>query len=125
MEVSSARGRADGAIRSAADRRPMGKDPALAPETAQAPARWAASSQRPQSAGRHFVDSAQPGSLAGFARGVSLTVHLLEAAAGLGGARDLARDLAGVSGRIEWTPTVKVERSVPGRQFRSGQKRGC
>ena len=39
MEVSSARGRADGAIRSATDRRPVGQDPALAPETTPAPAR--------------------------------------------------------------------------------------
>jgi hypothetical protein len=101
MEVSSARGRADGAIRSAADRRPVGQDPALAPETTQAPARWAASGRRPQSAGRHFVDSAQRRSLAGFARGVSVTLDLLATAARLGGARGLARDLAGVSGRVE------------------------
>src|SRR2546422_923966 len=121
MEVSSARGRADGAIRSAADRRPVGKDPALAPETTQAPAGRTASGRRPQSAGRHFVDSAQRGSLAGFARGVSVasksrvtetplagfargvsvTLDLLATAARLGGARGLARDLAGVSGRVE------------------------
>jgi hypothetical protein len=101
MEVSSARGRVDGAIRSAADRRPVGQNPALAPETTPAPARGAASGRRPQSAGRHFVDSAQRGSLAGFARGVSVAVDLLAAAAGLGGARDLARDLACLSGRVE------------------------
>jgi hypothetical protein len=101
MEVSSARGRADGAIRSVANRRPVGQDPALAPETTQAPARWAASGRRPQSAGRHFVDSAQRGSLAGYARGVSVPVDLLATVAGLGGARDLAGDLAGLSGRVE------------------------
>ncbi len=50
---------------------------------------------------RHFVDSAQRGSLAGFARGVSVTLDLLATAARLGGARGLARDLAGVSGRVE------------------------
>src|SRR6266849_9761024 len=117
MEVSSARGRADGAIRSAADRRPVGKDPALAPETTQAPAGRTASGRRPQSAGRHFVDSAQRGSLAGFARGVSVTLDLLATAARLGGARGLARDLAGVSGRVERTPAAEVERSVSGREF--------
>jgi hypothetical protein len=101
MEVSSARGRADGAIRAAADRRPVGQNPALAPETTQAPARGAASGQRPQSTGRHFVDAAQRGSLAGFARGVSVTIDLLATAAGLGGARDLAGDLEGVSSRVE------------------------
>ena len=77
------------------------KDPALAPETTPAPARRAASGRRPQSAGRHFVDAAQRGALAGFARGVSVAVDLLATAAGLGGARDLAGDLAGVSGRVE------------------------
>jgi hypothetical protein len=101
MEVSSARGRVDGAIRSATDRRPVGQNPALAPETTPAPARGAASSRGPQSAGRHFVDSAQRGALAGFARGVSVTVDLLATTAGLGGARDWAGDLAGVSGRVE------------------------
>jgi len=41
------------------------------------------------------------GSLAGFARGVSVTLDLLATVAGLGGARGLARNLASVSGRVE------------------------
>ena len=101
MEVKSARGRADGAIRSVADRRPVDQNPALAPETTQAPARGATSGRRPQTAGRRFVNSAQRRSLAGFARGVSVTLNLLATAAGLGGARDLVGDLAGVSGGVK------------------------
>ncbi len=48
---NSARGRADGAIWSTVDRGPVGKDPALAPPKAPAPARRAASGRRPQSEG--------------------------------------------------------------------------
>jgi hypothetical protein len=47
------------------------------------------------------VDVAQWGALAGFARGVSVTLDLLATAAGLGGARDLVEDLAGVSGGVK------------------------
>ncbi len=101
MELSSARGRVDGAIRSAADRRPVGQNPALAPETTQAPARWAASGRRPQSPGRHFVDSAQRGSLAGFAGRIPVSDDLLAAAAAVGGARNLVEHLARVPGGIE------------------------
>jgi len=101
MEVKSARGRADGAIRSVADRRPVGQNPALAPETPATASRGSASGRRPQSAGRHFVDSAQRSTLAGYARGVSVTVDLLATTAGLGGARDLAGGLARLSGRVE------------------------
>ncbi len=39
--------------------------------------------------------------VAGFARGVSVTLDLLATAAGLGGARGLVGDLAGVSGGAE------------------------
>jgi hypothetical protein len=99
--VNSARGRADGAIRSVADRRPVGKDPALAPPATAATAGRSASGQRPQSAGRHFVDSAQWGSLARLTRRVSVALDLLAKVAGLGGARGLADDLACLSGRIE------------------------
>jgi hypothetical protein len=74
---------------------------AFAPETTPTLARRAASGRRLQSAGRHFLDAAQRHALAGFARGVSVAVDLLAAAAGLGGARDLAGDLAGVSSRVE------------------------
>ena len=117
-------GRTDGAIRSTADRRPMGKDPSLAPEAAQAPAWWQTTSQRPQSARRDSVDSAQRCALARFARRVSFTGDLLAATAGLGRARGLAHHLARISGGTEPTRATQLERIVSGRQFRSGQKRG-
>jgi transposase len=63
--------------------------------------------------------------MAGLAGKVSTSFDLLAAAAGLGGAGHLAESLAGVSERAERTPAVEVERNVPGRQFRSGEKRGC
>jgi len=79
----------------------MGKDPALASPATAATAWRPASVPGPQGAGRHFVDTAQRGSVAGFARGVSVAGDLLAAAAGLGRARRLAQDLAGVPGRVE------------------------
>src|SRR2546427_9587584 len=90
------RGRADGAIRSAVDRCPGGKDPALAPETKETPPGRTTACRRPQSAGRHLVDSAQRGSLVRFAGGVSLAFDLLAATARLGGAIGLVRNLAHV-----------------------------
>ena len=44
------------------------------------------------------MDSAQRGSVAGFADRVSFALDVLATAAGLGRARDLAEDLAGFSG---------------------------
>ncbi len=79
---------------------------------------------RPQSAGRHFVDSAQRRSLAGSARGIPLTVHLLAAASRLGRARGLAHHLARIPGGIEPTGATRLERIVSRRQFRVGEKRG-
>ncbi len=117
-------GRVDGAIRSSADRRPMGEDPSLAAETTQTPAWRAASVQRPQSAGRHFVDSAQRRSLAGFARRISLTGNVLAETAGLGRARSMAHHLARIPGGTQRTRATELERIVSGRQFRPGQKRG-
>jgi len=43
----------------------------------------------------------------------------------LGGAGRLVEHLAGVSERVERAPTIEVERIVSGRQFCSGEKRGC
>ena len=97
--VNCARGRADGAIWAVAERRPMGKDSALAAQATAATARWSASGERPQGAGRDFVDSAQRRLLAGFTERVSFAFNLLATAAGLGRARDLAGDLASVSRR--------------------------
>lgn len=45
--------------RRVADRRPVGREPAPAPQATAATARRSASGERPQSAGNHFVDSAQ------------------------------------------------------------------
>src|SRR5438309_12018199 len=105
----SARGRADAAIRSVVDRRAVGKDSASAPEAPPAPAGRAATGQRPQSAGRHFVDSAQRCSLAGFAGRIPASLHVLAAIAELRGASGLAGNLARVSRRIERTPAGAVE----------------
>jgi len=63
--------------------------------------------------------------MAGLARGVSASLDLLAAAAGLGGAGRLDESLARVSKRIERTPAVKVERIVLGRELCSREKRGC
>ena len=117
-------GRPDGAIRSAVDRRPMGENPASAPEAAQASERRTPSCERPQSIGRHFVDSAQRGTLVRSAGRVSLSVHLLETAAGLGRARGLAHHLARIPGGVERARATGLERIVSGRKFRSRQKRG-
>jgi transposase len=102
----------------------MGKDPSLAPETAQAPAGRQTTSQRSQGVRRHFVDSAQRRPLAGFARGIPVTSNVLAAASGLGRARGLAHHLARISGGTEPTRATGLERIISGRQFRSGQKRG-
>jgi transposase len=117
-------GRIDGAIRSTADRRPVGENPSLAPETPQAPEGRTPCCERPQSARRNSLDFAQRRSLAGSARGVSFTGDVLAAASRLGGARGLAHHLARIPSRTERTRATRLERIVSGRQFRSGQKRG-
>jgi hypothetical protein len=117
------RGRPDGAIRSTAGRRPMGKDPSLAPEATQAPAWRQTTRQRSQSARRDFVDSAQRRTLAGFARRVSFIGDKLAAASKLGRAASLAHHLARILGGTEPMRATRLERVVSGRQFRSGEKR--
>jgi len=117
-------GRPDGAIRLSADRRPVGENPALAPQAAQASEGRTPSCERPQSAGRHLVDSTQWGALVRFARRVSLTRYLLAETSRLGRARGLAPHLAQLSGRTKRTRATGLERILSGRQFRSGQKRG-
>jgi transposase len=71
------------------------------------------------------VDSPQWGSLARLAREIPAPFDVLAATARLGGARRLVENLAGVPERIERAPAVEVERIVSGREFRSGEKRGC
>src|SRR5208337_2102261 len=119
------RRRADGPVGSVADGSAVEENRSLASQTAQAPQGWPSVDREPSRAGRHFVDSAQRCKVAGLARGVSASLDLLAAAAGLGGAGHLAESLAGISERVERTPAVELERLVPGRQFRSGEKRGC
>jgi hypothetical protein len=118
------RGRTDGAIRSTADRRPMGENPSLASKAAAPPAGRQTTGQRPQSARRNSVDFAQWRSLAGFARRVSRTGNVLAAASRLGTAGSLAHHLARIPGGTEPTRATRLERIVPGRQFCSGEKRG-
>lgn len=77
----------------------MGKDTALAFQTTALPVR-AASGSRLQSAGGHFVGSAQWGPVAGFDGGVFLTLDLL-AAEGMGRERGVAHDLAGGAGGVK------------------------
>lgn len=122
--VQQRQGRTNGAIRSTADRRPMGEDPSLTSETAPASAWRQTTRQRSQGARRDSVDSAQRGSLAGFARGISFTGNVLAATSGLGRARDLAHHLARISGGTEPTRATRLERIVSGRQFCSSEKGG-
>jgi transposase len=102
----------------------MGKDPSLAPKTAEASQGWKTSEGRPQSAGRHSVDSAQRRSLAGFARRIFFSGDVLAAASRLGRARGLAHHLARILSGVERTRATQLERVVSGRQFCSGEKRG-
>ncbi len=118
------RSRTDGPVGSVAGGSAVEGNRSLASQTAQAPQGWPPVDREPLRAGRHFVDSAQRRKMAGLVGKASTSLDLLAAAAGLVGAGHLAESLAGVSERAERTPAVEVERVVPGRQFRSGEKRG-
>src|SRR5712664_2380367 len=124
-QTQQRRGRADGPIGSVAERSAVEENRALAPETAQESPWWPAVDREPPCAGRDSVDPAERCSLAGLARGVSASLDLLAAAAGLGGARGLDESLAIVSERIERAPATEMERVVSGREFCSREKRGC
>jgi transposase len=119
------RRRADGAIRSFADRSAVEKNRALASEAAPAPPGWPPVDREPPCAGRDSVDSAQRGSLAGSAGEISAPFDVLATAARLGGAGRLVENLAGVSERVERAPATQVERIVSGRELCSCEKRGC
>src|ERR1700687_348388 len=119
------RRRADGAIRSVADRSAVEENRALAPPTAQASPRGSSVDREPPWHGRDSVDSRHRCSLAGSAAKVSASFHVLAAAAGLGRAGRLAEHLARVSERVERAPAVEVERIVSGWQFCPSEKRGC
>ncbi len=119
------RRRADGAVRSVADRSAVEEDRALAPQAAQTTQGRSSVDREPPCAGRDSVDSAERGSLAGPAGEIPASFDLLAATARLGGAGRLVEHLADVSERVERAPAIEVERIVPGRQFCSGEKRGC
>lgn len=119
------RRRADGAIRSVADRSAVEENRALAPQTAQTTQRWSSVDRESSCAGRDSLDSAERGSLAGPAGEIPASFDVLAATAGLGGAGRLVEYLANVSERVKRAPAIEMERIVSGRQFRSGEKRGC
>src|SRR3981189_2330392 len=119
------RGRADGPIGSVAERGAVEENRAFASEAAQESPWWPPVDREPPCAGRDSLDSAERGPLAGLAGGISASFDLLATVAGLRGAGRLAESLARLSERIERAPTIEVERIVSGRQFRSGEKRGC
>jgi transposase len=119
------RRRADGAVRSVADRSAVEENRALAPQAAQTTQRWSSVDPEPPRTGRDFVDSAERGSLAGPAREIPASFDVLAAAERLGGAGHLVEHLAVVSGRVKRAPTIEVERIVSGREFCPREKRGC
>ena len=119
------RRRADGAVRSVADRSAVEEDCPFTPEAAQTTQGRSPVDREPPCAGRDFVDSAERGSLAGPAREIPTSFDVLAATAKLGRAGHLVENLADVSERVERPPAIKVERIVLGREFRSGEKRGC
>src|SRR6516162_1533685 len=62
---------------------------------------------------------------AGPAGEIPASFDVLAATARLGGAGRLVEYLANVFERVKRAPASEMERSVSGRQFRSGEKRGC
>src|SRR5579863_353145 len=108
------RRRSHGAVRSTADRRPMGEDRSFAAETSQVPAPWPATSEGSQGPRRDSLDSAQRRSLAGFAGRIPLAGNVLAEASRLGGAGRLVEHLAGVSERTQRAPAIEMERIVSG-----------
>src|SRR5579864_5783169 len=83
-QVQQRRRRADGAIRSVADRSAVEENRALAPQATQAPQGRPSVDRKPPGLGRDSVDSPQWGSLAGLAGEISAPFDLLAAAARLG-----------------------------------------
>src|ERR1700674_115804 len=119
------RRRVDGAVRSIADRSAVEEDRSFAPQVAQTTQGRSSMDRKSSCSGRDSVDSPQRRSLAGFAGEISASFDVLAAAARLGRAGRLAEHLARVLERVKRTPAIEVERIVFGRQFRSGEKRGC
>jgi transposase len=125
MQGQQRQRRTDGAVWSVAGRIAVEKDRPVASQAAQTTQGRSSVDREPPGVGRDFVDSPQRSSLAGFAGEIPASFDLLAATAGLGGAGRLVEHLAGVSERVERAPAIEVERIVSGREFRSGEKRGC
>src|ERR1700739_2226737 len=119
------RRRMDGAVRSVADRSAVEENRAFAPQAGQTTQGRSSVDREPPGVGRDSVDSAERGSLGGPAGASPAPFHGLAAPAGLGGGGRLVEYLAEVSERAERAPAIEVERIVSGREFRSGEKRGC
>jgi transposase len=119
------RRRRDGEVCSIADRSAVEENRALASPTAQTTQGGSSVDRESPCTGRDSVDFAERGSLAGFAGEIPASFDLLAAIARLGRAGRLVKDLAEVPERVERAPAIEVERVVSGRQFRSGEKRGC
>lgn len=85
---------------------------------------WTATSRRAPGLRRHFVGAAQRSALARSAQRISLCQHLLETTRAMGRARRVAKNLAGLARAARRPRQAQLERSVLGRQLRSGQKRG-
>ena len=119
------RRRMDGAVWSVADRSAVEEDRPVTPEAAQTKQGRSSVDREPPCVGRNSVDSAQRGSLARSAGEIPASFDLLAATARLGRAGRLVEHLAGVSERTQRAPAIEMERIVSGRQFRSGEKRGC
>ena len=119
------RWRVDGASRSVADRSAVEENRALAPQAAQTTQGWSSVDRESPCAGRDSLDSAERCSLAGSAGEIPASFDVLAATARLGGAGRLVEYLANVSERVKRAPAIEMERIVSGRQFRSGEKRGC
>src|SRR6266853_1335141 len=93
------RRRADGAVRSVADRSAVEEDRPFTPEAAQTTQGRSSVDPEPACAGRDFVDSAERGSLAGPAGEIPASFDVLAETARLGGAGRLVEHLADVSER--------------------------
>ena len=119
------RGRADGAFWSVADRSAVEEDRPVAPQAAQTTPGRPPLDREPPCAGRDPVDSPQRSSLARPTGEIPTSFNVLAATARLGGAGRLVENLAYVSERVERAPAIEVERVLPGREFRSSEKRGC
>ena len=119
------RRRVDGAIGSVADRNAVAEHRALAPQARPTPQGWPPLDRESPGVGGDSLDSAERRPLAGLAGEISASFDVLAAVAGLGGAGRLVARLASVPERAEPAAAVEVERVVPGREFRSGEKRGA